>query len=196
MSSEWNFFLATANIHIWLDCETITRPGAQGKDQETPGASNQFQADTRGAIAPDGSNRRPAMAATHSERGIIRNERIPSKDEIFRFIAFRSFSSFDVSRQEERNGFVRYLEDVRRALFVDHYLGSLIVTVRCSSEQILDELWIAYETGDLNEMAQTCLVTEDLLKAFGLIEVKLTTTIEEEEYRACKNFFSQQLGEF
>ena len=136
------------------------------------------------------------MITTVSESGTIGNQRIPSKEEVINFIALHSFTAFDHSRPEERSGYVRYLEDVRNVLVVGSHEGSLIVTVQCSSLQILEELWEDYETGHLNEMAQKFLVTEELLKAFGPIEVKLTTTIEEEEYRACQEFFLQQSREF
>ncbi|XP_068715868.1 polyubiquitin-B-like isoform X1 [Montipora foliosa] len=39
-------------------------------------------------------------------------------------------------------------------------------------------------------MAQKYLVTKELLEEFGLLEVKLTTFIPEEEYRACQEYFS------
>ena len=55
----------------------------------------------------------------------------------------------------------------------------------------MDELWIAHCTGTLNKMAQS-LVTEDVLKTFGLTEVKLITTIVEEEYEACREAFLKQ----
>ena len=197
MHIQLNFFFFTiANINLRLDCKTITRPVAQEKDEGKPAASQQFQTDIHGTTVPDTSIRTPAMATTSYGSGTIGNQRIPSKEEVFTFIAFNSFPSFDVSRPEERSGFVRYLEDVRKALVVGNHEGSLIVTVRCSSLQILEELWKDYQTGHLNEMAQKFLVTEELLKAFGPIEVKLTTTIEEEEYRACQEFFLQQSREF
>ena len=79
-------------------------------------------------------------------------------------------------------------------LVADAHLGCLIVTVRCSSLQILDELWEDYRTGHLNEMAQKYLVTKEILKKFGLIELKLMTTIVEEEYRACRQYFLQRPG--
>ncbi len=81
-------------------------------------------------------------------------------------------------------------------LIVDTKSGSLIITVECGSLEILDELWEDYCTGYLNEMAQRFLVSEEILKELGLIEVKLTTTILEEEYRACREHFFQYLGEF
>ena len=35
-------------------------------------------------------------------------------------------------------------------------------------------------------MAQKFLATEEILVEFGLAELKITTTINEEEYRACR----------
>ena len=52
--------------------------------------------------------------------------------------------------------------------------------------EILDELWQDYCTGNLGKVVQAFLVMEDILKNLGLTEVKLTTTIEEEEYRTCR----------
>ena len=98
---------------------------------------------------------------------------------------------FDV---EEFGTFVHYLERLRGVLVDGAHVGSLIITVRCSSLQNLDELWEDYRTGHLNEMAQKYLVTEEILKEFGLIELKLMTTIVEEEYRACRQYFLQWPG--
>ena len=80
-------------------------------------------------------------------------------------------------------------------LFVGAELGSLIITVECSSLLILDELWEDYYTGYINEMAQRYLVTEDILKEFGLSEVKLMTTIMESEYRKCRYHFFRRSEE-
>jgi len=83
------------------------------------------------------------------------------------------------------------LEKVRKTLIVDTQSGSLIITVECRSLEMLDELWSDYCTGFLNEMAQIFLVTEEILRELGLTEVKLTTTILEEEYRACQEYLLQ-----
>ena len=86
---------------------------------------------------------------------------------------------------------MRYMEEVRQLVVADIKTGSLIITAICNSLEILDELWIAHCTGTLNKMAQS-LVTEDVLKTFGLTEVKLITTIVEEEYEACREVFLKQ----
>ena len=81
-------------------------------------------------------------------------------------------------------------------LIVDAQPGSLILTVKCPSLEILEELWNDYCTGRLNEMAQKFLVTVDILIALGLTAVRLTTTILDEDYRACREYFVLRLGEF
>ena len=101
---------------------------------------------------------------------------LPSAEEVLNLIA---------------DNFIRYMEQVRQVVVADIKTGSLIITSICNSLEILDELWIAYCTGTLNKMAQS-LVTEDVLKTFGLTEVKLITTIVEEEYEACREVFLKQ----
>ena len=88
------------------------------------------------------------------------------------------------------------MKEVREVIIVGLRTGSLILILECSSLQILDELWEDYSTGHLCEMAQEYLVTEEILKEFGLAEVKLTTTIKEEEYRACRDLLSNIVGMF
>lgn len=119
-----------------------------------------------------------------------------STQEVLNMIASKYFQILDPSTPEELNGFIEYMKKVREVIIVDVKTGSLIITVECSSLQILDELWIDYKTGHLNEMAQKYLVTEDVLKAFGLTELKLKTTIVEEEYRACREVFLTSLGKY
>jgi len=84
------------------------------------------------------------------------------------------------------------MEKVRKVILVDAKEGSLIITVKCNSLQILDELWEDYCSGHLNEVAQKFLVTKDILETFGLIEMKLSTTIVEEEYKACREYIQNR----
>jgi len=105
-------------------------------------------------------------------------------------IADRYFQTLPPSTPEEYNEFQRYLREVRNILMVDVAVGSLIITLECSSLEILEGLWEDYCSGHLNKMAQKCLVTKDILRESGLLEVKLITTILEEDYRACREFFT------
>ena len=125
----------------------------------------------------------------------VGNVFLPSPQQVLSFIAFETFKHIDRSKQEELNSFVEYMEKVRKVVIVDTHEGSLIITVECSSLEIIDKLWDDYCTGHLNEIAQEFLVTENILKELGLTEVKLATTILEEDYRACREYFSQYSGE-
>ena len=122
-------------------------------------------------------------------------EVIPSAQEVMNSIAHKYFRVVDPSNPEELNGFVQFLSDVRKVLVLDAQSGSLIVTVLCSSLKVLDALCYDYCTGHLNDMAQKYLVTKDVLKEFDLTELKLTTTIQGEEYIAARKFFQQGSGE-
>ncbi|CAH3126007.1 unnamed protein product [Pocillopora meandrina] len=150
-------------LQMRIDCKTI-------KESPVPGASE--NGSTRG-----------------SEAMRIGSDCLPSSEEVLNFIALKYFKEVDASSPHERNEFLQYLKDVRKLLLVDTQIGSIIITVECSSLQVLDELWDDHSTGHLNEMAQKHLVTEEILNKFGLIEVQLSTTIREEEYRAAQEYF-------
>ena len=85
-----------------------------------------------------------------------------------------------------------YLRNKLRVRVDRHGEGSLLITVTCSSLQILEGLWEDYSSGHLNEVVQQTLVTPDVLEKLGLSELKLKTTISEEEYKKCKEYFSSE----
>ena len=126
---------------------------------------------------------------------IVPNTNIPGTQAVLNLIMFKYLQNVNPSTKEEWNGFLRYMTDFREVAVVDIQEGSLIITVECSSLRILDGLWEDYRTGHLNDMAQKYLVTGDILKELGLIEVRLMTTILEDEYRACREYFLQKPGE-
>lgn len=109
-------------------------------------------------------------------------------------IASNYLKSVNSSSPEECNAFLRYLEEVRKVLLVSTTEGSIIITVECCSLEILKKLWDDYCSGHLGEITQKLLVTADVLKAFDLIELKLTMTIFEEEYRACREYLLKRPG--
>ena len=120
----------------------------------------------------------------------------PTTQQTMNLIAARSFETMRPSNPDELNGFCRYLSDVRHLLIVGTKIGSLIITVRCSSLRILDELWEDYRTGHLKEVAQSYLVTEDILQQLGLDSVELTLTISEEKYKAYRKNFLKIEGRY
>ena len=74
--------------------------------------------------------------------------------------------------------------------------GSLIITVSCSSLEVLETLWRDYRRGHLNEVVQDTLVTAEVLKELNLSEAKLTTIISEDEYKLCKDLFIHKSGNY
>ncbi|XP_078377245.1 uncharacterized protein LOC144660480 isoform X2 [Oculina patagonica] len=72
--------------------------------------------------------------------------------------------------------------------------GSLLITVECSSLQILEALWEDYRSGHLGEMVQKLLITPQVLEKLGLTDVKLKTFISEEEYMKGKQIFMENLS--
>ena len=148
------------------------------------------------AVEPVASAGQPFAGRTGSvEEAGAGNEAAPNVQEVLNFIALKHFKKVDPSKPEELYGFLQYLKEVRKVLVLEWKVGSLILTALCSSLEILDSLWYDYCTGHLNDMAQKYLVTEDVLKEFDLTELKLTTTIQMEEYIAAQKFFLQGSGE-
>ena len=117
-----------------------------------------------------------------------------SSQEVLNVIANKYLQVIPLSNREELNGFLQYMQEMRKVIVDDVKTGSLIITVRCTSLRILDELWKDYCTGHLQEVAQRYLVTEDILKQLGLDSVQLTLTISEEEYMAYRKNFLKNEG--
>ena len=88
--------------------------------------------------------------------------------------------------QADFERFQLYLQETRRLIVGEVQRGSLLITVRCTSLEILENLWQAYKSGELNEAAERYLITDELLKEYELRELKLITVIDEEEYMRCK----------
>ena len=89
---------------------------------------------------------------------------------------------------------LEYLK-LKRGVDVQGYrLGSLIVTVSCSSLEVLEALWKDYHTGHLNEVVQVTLVRAEVLKELDLREATLRTIISEEDYLSYKNFLKYRSG--
>ena len=120
----------------------------------------------------------------------------PSSQEVLNRIADNYLQAIHPSNLEELNGFLQYMQKVRQVIIVDVKTGSLIITVRCPSLRILDDLWKEYCSGHLQEVAQRNLVTEDILQQWGLDSVQLTLTISEEEYKAYRKNFLKNEGRY
>ena len=131
----------------------------------------------------------PSANSTHSL-----TQTIPTEQQVMNVITLGMFQNLNPSTNEEINGFVHHIEAVKRALIVDIKKGSLVLTVKCSSLEVLEGLWEDYCSGHLSEIAQNFLVTEKVLEDLGLVELKLKTVISEEDYRACQKYLMKCAG--
>ena len=119
---------------------------------------------------------------------------IPTTEEIFRSIADNFLKNTPPQNRDEHDYFLTYLKEIRATL-TSVSTGSLLITVKCDSLQALERLWEDYLSGDLGKVIQRSFVTEEILTEFSLAELKLKTTISEEEYEACKAYFKKDLSE-
>ena len=88
------------------------------------------------------------------------------------------------------DAFMAYMREMR-LIITGVNIGSLLITVKCNSLQILERLWEDYLLGHLGEVVQICFVTEEILTELNLAELTLKTTISEEEYKACKKYLGK-----
>ena len=119
---------------------------------------------------------------------------IPTTEEILRSIADNFLKNTPPKNRDEHDYFLTYLERIG-AIFTSVSTGSLLITVKCDSLQILARLWEDYLSDHLGKVIQRSFVTEEILTEFSLAELKLKTTISEEEYEACKAYFEKDLSE-
>ena len=87
--------------------------------------------------------------------------------------------------------FLREYAKEMKLIITDFSLGCLVITVKCESLMILEELWKDYLSGHLGKVVQNCFVTEMILKELNPAELRLKTIMDVEEYNACKMFFEK-----
>ena len=109
-----------------------------------------------------------------------------SVEMIMRTVASAYIQSAPPRTKEECHEFRKYLEEVRRLIVDAEEIASLRITVRCTSLEILEDLWKDYTSGALNEAAQSYLVTDEVLSMYNLQQLKIMTYIDEEEYTRSK----------
>ena len=196
------FVPLTVRIRMQIDCGSIPdpHPRTQAYDDElvitgTSEGTPKGTQDTPARIPEMVVNLKALKPVSSAGLPLKRSDVIPNAQEVMSFIARKYFQTLDTTKPEELNGFLQYLSDVRKVLVLDAQSGSLILTALCSSLEILDALWYDYCAGHLNNMVQKHLLTKDVLKKFDSTEMKLTITIEREEYITARKFFLQGSGE-
>ena len=88
--------------------------------------------------------------------------------------------------QEEATLFFHRLQISYNLLVKKFGIGCLEITVECVNLEGLERLWNDYQSGELNDLAERCLVTDKLKKKLNVETVQLETSIAEESYMRCK----------
>ena len=100
-----------------------------------------------------------------------------------------------LSLKKPLQSFYRYLKNELNVVVQHHDTGSFLLTVECSSLQILEGLWEDYCSGHLSKMAQESLITAEVLEKLGLSEIKLKIFVSEKEYERGKQIFRDTKGD-
>ena len=142
--------------------------------------------ETRIPIPPEQpSEERPASLSTSTQLQALSQQNRPVILD-FWYVVYSFKSSLNL--------FISYLKMKLGVDVEDYRLGSLVITVSCSSLEVLETLWKEYRTGHLNKVVQATLVTAEVLEKLDLNEVKLRTLISEEDYLSYKDFLNYRPG--
>lgn len=190
-------FQETARVLLTSDLpQNVSTVGPQEVKTTAVLAPVESQEDIQGAaVAPGTSETPPVEDTSGSGRPNVEKEAVPSPQDVLCLISKRYLQNVKPSTKEDFNEFLQFIERAG-AVFLGATTGSLIVMIECGSLEILEGLWEDYRTGYLNEVAQKFLVTEEILKVFGLAQVKLSSTIKEEEYKTCRELLLKASGMF
>ena len=102
----------------------------------------------------------------------------------------------NISTAEGVSGLIEHIQETYNLALKSVGVGSLEITFQCPSLESLERLWSDYQSGHLNDIAKRYLVTDDMKKKLNLKNVRLKTTIEDENYRICKMILMEEPREF
>ena len=125
------------------------------------------------------------------EQQTILNEEL--EQSVHRYRRYQDLSSLPFDSSVDR--LTKYIEKTFEANVMMVQSGSLIITVQCPTLESLESLWNGYSSGYLNDIVERFLVTDELKRKLGMDNVRLKTTIEEENYLICKKAFVENSGE-
>lgn len=115
--------------------------------------------------------------------------------KILKLIEEKYLKTHNLSGPVEENQFQEFMADLEVEI-ANIFMGSLVITLKINSLQILENLWNVYCSGYLGKKVQSCLATDYVLNKLNLRELQLETTILKEDYEACRRHFTQSLGKF
>ena len=173
-------------ITILLESLKANGPVASSSPQVESAQLPSERLETRIPIPPEQpSEERPASLSTSTQLQALSQQNRPVILD-FWYIVYSFKSSLNL--------FINYLKMKLGVDVEDYRLGSLVLTVSCSSLEVLEALWKEYRTGHLNKVVQASLVTAEVLEKLDLSEVKLRTIISEEDYLLYKDVLNHRQG--
>ena len=175
-------------MKLRIDVETL-RPAEHNTQNRTPVSASDIGGNQETSEIPVSSGQTQSSCSC-AEALQAPMSPIPSEGEIFRYIASNYLQTTPPTCKADQDDFLAYLRKMR-VLITGVDTGSLLITVKCDSLEILERLWEDYSSGHLGEVVQRCFVTEEILIELSLAELNLQTTISEQEYMACKMYFEK-----
>ncbi|XP_068719448.1 uncharacterized protein [Montipora capricornis] len=107
------------------------------------------------------------------------------------FVKFRDYSS---KKRKGVRALTKFITAVYKVSLRAVNMGSLEIIVDCPTLRSLEHLWNDYLSGHLNKVAESYLVTDEMKTTLGLEIINLETTIDEENYLACRKFLTKIQG--
>ena len=101
-----------------------------------------------------------------------------------------------ISPTEGLGVFLKCIEDAYNLRIKALGFGCLEIRVQCPTLGSLESLWRDYCSGHLNEMAERCLVTDEVRKKLELETVNFKIVIKELEYLAYRKSFLESERKF
>lgn len=175
-----------------INIENITLQGREINIRDLADSCRIYQADGRSGeiriilITQEEQEQAEGVEGTVSGQSQVYQQYVPTENYLWDVV---------LSVRNRLCAFYNHLQYGLRVLVRGYHLGSLTITVECSSLQTLEGLWNDYTNGHLEEVAQEALVTSDVLKTLGIAGMKLKTFISEEEYEKGKKEFVENLGQ-
>ena len=182
-------------LNLRIAVETMKQAEHNTQASRTPASTVESERSQNGwhqeasAVPVSSGQTQPSCTCAEATQAPV-SSKIPSEGEVLRLIAVNYLQATQPSSKDDCDGFLEYMKSMRFIITGDR-TGSLLITVKCDSLQILERLWEDYSSGHLSEVVQRCFVTEDILTKLSLTELKLKTTISQEEYKACKKFLGK-----
>ena len=186
-----NLFNLTA-LKVRIDVETMT-PAELNTQDKTPVSARELGRSENGGhqeVPVSSGHTQSSCTGTGAQLPQAGMSPIPTEGEVLRLIASNYLLNTPPKCKADHDDFLAHMEKMK-VIITDVGIGSLLITVKCDSLEILERLWEDYSSGHLGEVVQRCFVTEEILAELSLAELKLQTTISEEEYVACKMYFEK-----